>query len=288
MGKGEEKPEEQSEEEKADNVDETVENDADSETKEEKAAQSPTETTPNIEEAEVKEPADTKTDVESLRRVIKLESSEETESEEKKSETSDEKKEETPKEDDKSDDSGDVAGPDEAAEATTGTTTRESLEQKRAILQSIKDFDFQIKKNQEEIGGLNQKLDSLSKDLDDLVSLYEIVSEQMNPFVGLSKVTKKRIDALENFTKEIESLKTRVGDLESFAEQTGVKIEDFRERGEQQSTPTVDSHTKKYKSEEIPDVDLEKIVEKALDVLSSDDKVDLEIDKFIESLKGEK
>jgi len=60
-----------------------------------------------------------------------------------------------------------------------------------------------------------EKFDNLTKDLDDLVSLYEIVSEQMNPFVGLSKVTKKRIDALENYTREIELIKDRVGNLES-------------------------------------------------------------------------
>jgi len=86
------------------------------------------------------------------------------------------------------------------------------------MLQSIKDFDFQIKKNQEDIGKTVGKLDGLTKDLDDLVSLYEIVSEQMNPFVGLSKVTKKRIDALENFTKEIEDIKGRMGDVESVVE----------------------------------------------------------------------
>ncbi len=62
-------------------------------------------------------------------------------------------------------------------------------------------------------------MDGITKDLDDLVSLYEIVSEQMNPFVGLSKVTKKRIDALENFTAEIEEVKGRMGDLEIMFEQ---------------------------------------------------------------------
>jgi len=117
----------------------------------------------------------------------------------------------------------------EENELDTDTSSREGLEQKRAVLQSIKDFDFQIKKNQEEITGLNKKLDSVSKDLDDLVSLYEIVSEQMNPFVGLSKVTKKRIDALENFTHEIEVLKERTGELESFAERSGAKLKSISE-----------------------------------------------------------
>ena len=45
---------------------------------------------------------------------------------------------------------------------TTGSTTRKSLEQKRAILQSIKDFNFQIKKNQEDIGVITQRMESFS------------------------------------------------------------------------------------------------------------------------------
>jgi len=98
---------------------------------------------------------------------------------------------------------------------------REDLEQRRNILQNMKDFDFQIKKNQEDVTNLLEKVESLSKDLDDLVSLYEIVSEQMNPFVGLSKVTKKRIDALENFTKEVDNVKIRIGELESVIEKNG-------------------------------------------------------------------
>jgi flagellar protein FlaC len=102
---------------------------------------------------------------------------------------------------------------------------REELEQRRTILQNMKDFDFQIKKNQEDLTTLNEKVENLSKDLDDLVSLYEIVSEQMNPFVGLSKVTKKRIDALENFTKEVDSVKNRIGDLESLIEKSGISSE---------------------------------------------------------------
>ncbi len=91
-------------------------------------------------------------------------------------------------------------------------------------MQNLKDFDFQIKKNQEEITNINQKVENLSKDLDDLVSLYEIVSEQMNPFVGLSKVTKKRLDALENIIKEVDGVKTRIGDIESNLEKNGVAI----------------------------------------------------------------
>jgi flagellar protein FlaC len=168
--------------------------------------------------------------------------SEETKKEEK-NENDEEKKEETEKlrkvikvdeqnkDEEKKEDGEDQDKKEDKSIKTDSKSTEgiEGLEQKRAILQSIKDFDFQIKKNQEEITGINKKVDSVSKDLDDLVSLYEIVSEQMNPFVGLSKVTKKRIDALENFTREIEILKERTGELESFAERSGAKLKSIAE-----------------------------------------------------------
>jgi flagellar protein FlaC len=176
--------------------------------------------------------------------------------------------------------------------------TREGLEQKRAILQSIKDFDFQIKKNQEEITAVNQKLDSVTKDLDDLVSLYEIVSEQMNPFVGLSKVTKKRIDALENFTKVIEDLKIRMGDLESFAEKAGANLKEIRlARGDQKQTETsnLNNEIKPEKTSieenysiiknDVTNGDLDIIIEEAFNSLLIDSEIDGIIDNFIENLK---
>lgn len=170
-------------------------------------------------------------------------------------------------------------------------TDREALEQKRAILQSIKDFDFQIKKNQEEINALNQRLDSVSKDLDDLVSLYEIVSEQMNPFVGLSKVTKKRIDALENFTKEVEELKTRIGDLEAFAEMAGANLDEIRKNRASTTDKKEDITSETPPGIPTPDNetwtsdDIETIIEKALDSITFENQIDNLIDEFIENLK---
>ena len=155
------------------------------------------------------------------------------------------------------------------------STSRDALEQKRAILQSIKDFDFIIKKNSEEITSLNKKLDSITKDLDDLVSLYEIVSEQMNPFVGLSKVTKKRLDTIENFNKEIEDLKTRLGDIEIFFEKTGEGFESIKLKGNENNTP------------DLSNKDLDVIIESSFNVINIDKKIDEVIDKFIENLKIE-
>jgi len=240
-----------------------------------KPAETPEEpqTEPDTEGKESK----SKKDADDLRKVIKVDESKEEEktaNEEKppvEEEPSKEKKPEPGKTNPKTDDDGEPS-------------TRENLEQKRAILQSIKDFDFQIKKNQEEITTLNKKIESVTKDLDDLVSLYEIVSEQMNPFVGLSKVTKKRIDALENFTKEIEELNNRIGDLESFAEQAGANIQSIKElktegsNGEKRATG---------RGGDISNDDLDEIIERSFKALSLDEKIDNAIDEFLESLKEE-
>jgi flagellar protein FlaC len=159
---------------------------------------------------------------------------------------------------------------------------REILEQKRAILQSIKDFDFQIKKNQEEITTINGKMDSILKDLDDLVSLYEIVSEQMNPFVGLSKVTKKRIDALENFTREMGEIRERIGDLESFAERAGgdfAEIKALRKVGSYSKDDNVSRQLENLAPE-----DLDEIIEKSFTELNVDQKIDLVIEEYIEDI----
>lgn len=262
MGKGEDESAEQPTGEQANSNDKENLDKTESEVNGEETPQSATESTPKD---EGKKSGDTKADVDSIRKVIKLGSSEETAVETEKSETSDEKIEEAPKEN---------AAPSPTTDGATG--------QDSAVLRSIKDFDFQIKKNQDGVTNLNEKLDAITRDLDDLVSLYEIVSEQMNPFVGLSKVTKKRIDALENFTREVETLKTRIGELESFAERAGVNLGGNRE---QTSMLADEEHSKNVPEKLIEsDIDLDNIVEESLNALTADEKVDLIIDEFIESL----
>ncbi|KYK27502.1 hypothetical protein AYK20_02815 [Thermoplasmatales archaeon SG8-52-1] len=329
MGKGEDKPADK--DENSDSKKDNSEGKTEIEKKEEEETpKENSEPAPKVEE-ENKETEDNKKNTDELRKVIKV-GENQVSNVEKSQETKDEK-------------------------VDLDSGSRESLEQKRAILQSIKDFDFQIKKNSEEIGGINQKLELLSKDLDDLVSLYEIVSEQMNPFVGLSKVTKKRIDALENFTKEIEYLKERTSELESFAEKSGARLKSLGE-GEQFKPKTIDTNAllggeisdkdneenqksleTSNKSEDnletsvedqennedikkptnpekvteettninIPEEnhqpiqdniiydniwdnitsdDLDIIIEKTLGGLSTEEKIDIIIDEFIESLKG--
>ena len=184
-------------------------------------------------------------------------------------------------------------------------TAREELEQRRTMLQNMKDFDFQIKKNQEDITNIFEKVESLSKDLDDLVSLYEIVSEQMNPFVGLSKVTKKRIDALENFTKEVETVKTRIGELESMLEKNGVNntasipqtpVKPPAELNIKPETPAVPRATavdqpsipiimQSPPMEKITDKEMDELLNKSLESLLMEQNIDTMINEFFINLK---
>ena len=156
------------------------------------------------------------------------------------------------------------------------SSAKGTLELKREILQRIKDFDFQIKKNHEELEDLNQRLDSVTKDLDDLVGLYEIVSEQMNPFVGLSSVTRRRIEALENYTTEIEEVKQRIAELEAFAERAGAKIKKMQVKP-----------VKKHQGLDInlSDKEMDAIIEGTFDEISVYPEVDNVIDRFTEKLK---
>ena len=160
------------------------------------------------------------------------------------------------------------------------TASREDLEQRRNILQNIKDFDFQIKKNQEDVGKLVDKIDNLSKDLDDLVSLYEIVSEQMNPFVGLSKVTKKRLESLENITNELDALKDKLSTIEA-----GGAIQTIQK---EQTISSVETSFDMGLSDE----EMDRIIELSFFEISPEsavqDPIDSAIDVYIENLKAGK
>lgn len=184
-------------------------------------------------------------------------------------------------------------------------TAREELEQRRNMLQNMKDFDFQIKKNQEDITNLVEKVENLSKDLDDLVSLYEIVSEQMNPFVGLSKVTKKRLDALENFTKEVDAVKIRIGELENTLEKTGVntihttpqtivqpnsEIRNPLETSAPKTNPTPSSVTVnttifQQAAEKINEKEMDELLNRSVESLLLEQNLDMMINDFFINLK---
>ena len=219
-------------------------------------------------------------DKDSIRRIIKFNQDEKSEGEkdeQKAEETAETKTEESTKE--KSIPENESKG---ETSATTAPSQGEALEQQRALMQSIKDFDYQIKKNNEEIKNLKEQIETISKDLDDLVSLYEIVSEQMNPFVGLSKVTKQRLEALENFTKDIQELRTRIEELEI---SIGKMPPQSSEKKTEESAPSpTESQTATPKENIATDVNLDNAVERAIEALAFEEKLDEVIDNFLNEI----
>ena len=217
-----------------------------------------------------------KEDVENLRKVIKLNDNA---NEEKKPEQPAESKNDEKNEEDDLDGIGDLVEEAEEQGTAAPASAREELEQKRAILQRIKDFDFQIKKNQQDINAVGEKITALSKDLDDLVSLYEIVSEQMNPFVGLSKVTKKRLESLENITREVDTLKEKLSTIEA-----GGSIQTVKHEQPSNMEPSFEL--------DLSDQEMERIIELSFSELApelnAENTIDNAIDVFIENLKAGK
>ncbi len=109
----------------------------------------------------------------------------------------------------------------------------------------------------------------------------------MNPFVGLSKVTKKRIDALENFTKEIEDIKERIGEIESFAEKVGfnfAEIKALKDSSEKDNMEINISNIPFEISGELSANDLDLIIEQSFYEINMDLKIDSLINEFIENL----
>ena len=131
-------------------------------------------------------------------------------------------------------------------------------------------LETEIAKNREMIENLEEKIETINKDLDDLVSLYEIVSEQMNPFVGLSKVTKKRLEVLEKLTDEFDKIKNRLEDLELLVGK--VPAAGAVKTGEDTET--------KYME------DIDKVMDASISALAIENKIETFIDEFLEEIKN--
>jgi len=134
------------------------------------------------------------------------------------------------------------------------------------ISKTINDINTQILQNKKAIESLEERILEISKDIEDLISLYEIAYAEMNPFVGISKVTSKRIESLENMYREIKELKRKIEALEN---STGGKIN--------VAIPPEDKNIAENK--------IESVVEEAIEDLLKEKEVEQLIDGFIEELE---
>jgi len=155
--------------------------------------------------------------------------------------------------------------PRQTQETTTPAVQTPLMDKQLAKLET------EIAKNREMIKNMEEKVETINKDLDDLVSLYEIVSEQMNPFVGLSKVTKKRLEALEKLTEEFDKIKSRLDDLE-------LLVGKIPPSG---AVKTGEDTEKKYTG------DIDKVMDTSISALAIENEIDAFIDNFLEEIRNE-
>ncbi len=64
-----------------------------------------------------------------------------------------------------------------------------------------------------EIAEIRNELGRMDESLKDIMMLYEVVSTQINPFIGESKVTAASIEKLERMNEEIKEIKKIIDDV---------------------------------------------------------------------------
>jgi flagellar protein FlaC len=91
-------------------------------------------------------------------------------------------------------------------ESEDSETITNIIERLNEIDNRLPRIDVSINNLKRELGDLRDELSKLDDSLKDMMALYEIVSAQINPFVGSSKVTSLSIERLDEMEKRIEEL----------------------------------------------------------------------------------
>ena len=117
-----------------------------------------------------------------------------------------EEKEEMPEEEGLGEELDLDAEVEEAEESEDSETITNIIERLNEIDNRLPRIDVSINNLKREIGDLRDELSKLDDSLKDMMALYEIVSAQINPFVGSSKVTSLSIERLDEMEKRIEEL----------------------------------------------------------------------------------
>ncbi len=92
-------------------------------------------------------------------------------------------------------------------------TIEKIMERLNEIDNRLPRIDISISNLKKEIDSLKQDLQKMDDSLKDMMALYEVVSSQINPFVGSSKVTALSLQRLDNMEKELRELEQLVNDV---------------------------------------------------------------------------
>ncbi len=104
------------------------------------------------------------------------------------------------------------AGVGEEREAET-TEITEIAERLNAIDNEIPRIDIAVNTVKKDIAEIRSELGKLDENLRDMMMLYEVVSNQINPFIGISKVTATSMEKLERLERDTDRNKESLEDV---------------------------------------------------------------------------
>ncbi len=74
-------------------------------------------------------------------------------------------------------------------------------------------IDISVNNLKKELDELRNEISRIDGNIQDIMMLYEVVSSQVNPFIGISKVTAVSMEKLERLEKTVEKLSRTVDDI---------------------------------------------------------------------------
>ncbi len=75
-------------------------------------------------------------------------------------------------------------------------------------------IDVSLNNLKREIDGLRNDIQRIDDSMKDMMTLYEVVSAQINPFVGTSKVTALSVERLDRMEKKLEELEELLDNIQ--------------------------------------------------------------------------
>jgi len=91
--------------------------------------------------------------------------------------------------------------------------TTEITERLNAIDNEIPRIDIAVNTVKKDISEIKNELGKLDENLRDMMMLYEVVSNQINPFIGISKVTATSMEKLESLERDMDRNKENLEDV---------------------------------------------------------------------------
>ena len=61
---------------------------------------------------------------------------------------------------------------------------------------------------------LRESINKINENFQDIMALYEVVSNQVNPFIGISKITATSMEKMERLEYETDNLRKKVNELQ--------------------------------------------------------------------------